>query len=262
MLKTKTNSRPLFRWTMGSVFWLGYETLLESIKLAKLHWGDEVDYIVVCNNIPNHLGNDLTLRGIDWIYADTTALPFPARGFGWKYYPPRLRPDGHELFIDNDLIFLKRSKYVDKFLSGDYTLYNEDIGRGFAEYESLIGKEMNWYKFGANGGLFGFPPRYDVKTKLLNVCGGWPHHLSEQGLTAYLTLSYPNRVGIPMPVVYNDNFGSRALGTYQELYPNSPFLDAHLMSQLEGYHFIGANRGPHPAWKLYKHPKPIPKILL
>jgi hypothetical protein len=127
-------SRALFRWTLGDVFWLGYEILLESIKMAKLHWGDEVDYIVVCNNISKQWQNDLTLRGIEWMHADPNALPFPARGYGWKYYPPRLRPDGHELFIDNDLIFLKRSKYVDKFLSGDYTLYNEDIGRGFAEF--------------------------------------------------------------------------------------------------------------------------------
>lgn len=253
--------RTLFRWTLGSVNYFGYETLLESVRLAKIYWGDEVDYIVVCNNIPIEWVHGLNEHGISWMYADEGSLPFPARGFGWKYYPPRLRPAGHELFIDNDLIFLKRSKHIEKFLSGDYTLYNEDIGRGFAEFEGLIKKEIGWYNLGANGGLFGFPPGYDVRSKLLSVCGSWSNHLTEQGLTAYLTLSYENSVGIPMPLVYNHNFRARELGTYQGRYSNEPYLDDYFMSSLDGFHFIGVNRGFHPAWDFYKKKK-LRKILL
>lgn len=255
-----TKKRPLFRWTLGKVYHLGYEIMLESIRLARLHWGEMVDYIVVCNNIPRNWEDDLSRRGINWVYADVRSLPFPARGFGWKYYPPRLRLDSHELFIDNDLIFLKRSGYIDEFLRSDSTLYNEDIGRGFAEFEGLIQREASWHKLGANGGLFGFPPGYDIRSKLLGICGGWRHYLSEQGLTAYLTLTYPQRIGIPMPLVYNHNFKDSRLGTYGGIYSNK--LDAYLMSSLDGIHFIGANRGYHPTWEFYKRHYPQGAIKL
>lgn len=99
-----------------------------------------------------------------------------------------------------------------------------------------------------------YDPDLDLKRDWqgLKVCGGWGRHLSEQGLTAYLLLRYSNRVGIPMPLVYNHNYDNYELGTYGGLYPHHVYLDKGIMGSLHGFHFIGANRGKHPAWEFYK----------
>jgi len=256
-----SRAKPLFRWTLGKVYGLGYDICIESVKRARRIWGDEVDYVVVCNNVAQHIMEHLRMNLGDILrFAEPNSLPFYPNSLAWKCYPPRLRLNSHELFIDNDLVLLKRSEYIEKFLSGDYVLYNEDIGRGFADFERLVRSVRPEYKIGLNSGLFGYPPGYDVHTEILKVCTGFRQHLSEQGLVAYLLLRYPNRVGIPMPFVFNDNCGNNYLRTYGGLYRNV-HLDNMFMSTLHGYHFIGANRGRHNAWAEFINPRKLTKLL-
>ena len=217
---------------------MGYEILIDSIESAQRYWKNEVDYVVIYNNLNVKWLSYLKskLKNTQIIKADESCLPFSPVGVAWKYYPPRIRINSHELFIDNDLILLKRSKYIDDFLNDDCTLYNEDYGRGFGNLEHLIKKEFPEYKTGINSGLFGFPPDYDISDCILKHANNWNSHFNEQGLTAYLVLKYKKSLKIPMPVIYNHNFNDYELATYGNKYHEFVYEDKNFLDGIDGFH--------------------------
>ena len=159
-------------------------------------------------------------------------------GVAWKLYPPRLDPLRHELFIDNDLILLRRIKEIDQFLAGDCTLLLGETSRTYGRFDKFVppGRCIN-------SGLFGVPPDFSIKNYVdLYVGSSWEHNaraehtknvtFDEQGLVAFALLSYPRSVIIPATSITN--------------------CEHHLVEG-DGLHFIGLNRRVfHRPYRLYK----------
>src|SRR5688572_12825908 len=101
--------KPLARWTVGKVTNTGMEILRESVRVFGRIY-PEFDRVVCYNNVERP-------AGFDGLYEQmATDLPYPLLGpdadpgeggspaSGWKLCPPRLRPEAHELWLDNDIV--------------------------------------------------------------------------------------------------------------------------------------------------------------
>ena len=129
------NSKPIIRWTIGHVYntKTGYEILDFSIKNMLNLYQDEFEYFVCYNKV-----NEPLLKSIVGKYKKVNLfkqnwddcpldidvpkiMRVPQRelfnGSLWKITPPRLSISTHEILLDNDVIFLKRPKLIEEFLS-------------------------------------------------------------------------------------------------------------------------------------------------
>jgi hypothetical protein len=246
--------KPLFRYTLGPVSNLGFEILKESINLLKKNYDCD---IVVCYN---QIKNKDILKEINEELIDqekyTNSLPYAPIKEIWKICPPRLSPNTHEIFLDNDLIITNKIPQIDEFLrEKEKTI----ILSGFTgERHKVNGKEVQKRYYGQydhfidqkyiiNGGLFGIPPNFDFEDKLKNLCiGNWQQdrelaHNDDQGIiTAALTI---NNEAIVIPedqiLIYDC-----AYAKYKEC---------------NGYHFLESNRNEnHTGWDFYKLNKKSP----
>jgi len=151
--------------------------------------------VIVCyNNIkPNQLA-ELEQMGLQLHKQDPASLPLPPEGVAWKLYPPRLAPNRHELFIDNDLVIVRKTKKIDMFLASDAVIYTRSLHAAFGCYTSKVPAS-----FRLNTGLFGIPPGYDFQGELLRRLDGkkkWESYFDEQGLVASALYAQPNRIEI------------------------------------------------------------------
>jgi hypothetical protein len=115
----------------------------------------------------------------------------------WKYCPPRLAPDRHEVIIDNDLLIYKRINKIDEFLTGDRVMMCQDSFKAQGKFTLLFGLRERF-----NAGLIGLPPHYDIASLMLRewIING--RHdpmgdLDEQGLITYI-LKNSNPLVIPL----------------------------------------------------------------
>lgn len=245
--------KPVARWTIGDVSETGFKILYESVK--KFHnIYPEFKKIICYNNINlnkiKHLESYAEFfqqKEIDSLIKLLPSNPnddHQADGCGWKLCPPRLSCDSHELFIDNDLVILKRIEEIDRWLKcNDKTIISEGHPRSrmFGIFDKHIPDNIR-----ACAGLFGLPPNFDfakeiIKLKKLTckpnfLIGGW----DEQGLTTAI-VTKSDFVLIPLSKVYiSEDWVDKPLG-------NVDYIDYH------GIHFVGANRKPwHRGWKFYK----------
>lgn len=234
--------RPLVRWTMGDVSEAGHEILRESVRCFAAIY-PEFDRII-CHN---HL-DELYLLGIDAELRNQTLADAPcvlaepidnyeeSTGCGWKLCPPRLRPDSHELWLDNDLVICKRIEEIDRWLAGNKAIITEGLGRRrmFGLYDEHISPELRLC-----AGLFGLPPHFDFAAAIrsrIDVMEGKPlGGYDEQGLTASVVTSM-DYIIVPLSQVHIAE-------------DHVPF-SSHLYA---GFHFAGANRKPwHRGWQSYK----------
>lgn len=231
----------LARWTIGPVSSIGKDILRESVSyFARLY--PEFDRIVCYNHI-----EPAELYGIDAdLHEQTSSIfslrppddnPEEASGCGWKLCPARLRPDEHELWLDNDLVICQRLPSIECWMTErSVAIISEGLQRKrmYGEFDQFVSSELH-----VCAGLFGLPPGFDFQEKILfymrfatKPLGGY----DEQGLTTAVITNSDEWILVPLSelCIAEDHV---------------PFPDM-LPSAV---HFVGANRKPwHRGWKSYK----------
>jgi hypothetical protein len=155
----------------------------------------------------------------------------------WKLCPTRLRPDSHELWIDNDVIIRDRIPEIDDWLSKNVPIIStthsqEMYGRFRPDVSNCC------------AGFFGLPPNFDFQTKLLEGCDGTPlDGFDEQGLVVSIVTKEKDWIPI-------HTWNLNQTGWFAKFTMECP-----------GYHFIRLNTGTNSAWESYKILSlPDPKI--
>ncbi len=136
----------------------------------------------------------------------------------WKVCPPRMRPDAHEVIVDNDLIILKKPPQIDAFLKSlDRTLILEEPVRYYGRYAHRIALEDH-----INSGLMGLPPGFDFGRQIRRVWEVEGSHRritqeDEQGLLMAVMSGQPNirlskhdvreMLAADPPIIRGDEFG-------------------------------------------------------
>jgi hypothetical protein len=223
--------KSLFRWTIGdNSSKEGIECLSHSISLIKKKYGDSCDYFV-CHSGNNV--NNLNLKGVNFIdqRSFTNSISIKPFGTSWKLYPPRIRIDSHEIFLDNDLIVYGSLPIIDSFFKSDDVFFcTEGLKRRYGKYDSLIASHQK-----LNTGLFGLPPNFDFGQKIESkLSGNWEGHFDEQGLVASILLEYNVKV-IPI----------------SDIYIACKDAAEHLSFGRAGIHFVGLNSGNSFYWNEY-----------
>jgi hypothetical protein len=99
------------------------------------------------------------------------------QGVAWKLRPPRLSPNCHEMFIDNDLIITERLPEIDQWLNANNTLGLEAEARHYGSFSNKVPKHYR-----INSGLFGLPPGFDM-AHYLTLWGKWENNCPNQSVT-------------------------------------------------------------------------------
>lgn len=251
--KNKKNKRPLFRWTVGpSPF--GNKILFESCRTFSILYGDIADGVAVFNSCFKKdalikFQDELGKYGVDCVEADFDSLPLKPKNTGWKFYPPRLRMQSHEIFIDSDLVMLARGWHINSFLSSNKSFANKGIGKSFGSQA----KDINQSFPSINAGIFGFQPGYDIEDVLIKSVDSWDYWFEEQGLTAKLVSMTEHQI-IPDPVIYNyHNSNCNILTTYFSKYPIEIYKIKEFTDSMEGFHFVTSKQtDENPAWIYYE----------
>jgi hypothetical protein len=190
------------RWTIGDVSTRGFETLALSIAGANKVFGDDAEYVVCVNTISVEAARQRVGRAadlVDWL--DCSALrpawlrnhvgAGMAGGVAWKFSPPRLFPDRHVLSLDNDVILWRMPDSVRLWLQdGNTLLIAEDVACCYGAFVKQCPVEPR------NSGIVGFPPGWEVETKLRELLHGvrLMAEGDEQGLQTAMITSVPHRV--------------------------------------------------------------------
>lgn len=219
--------KPLVRWTVGPVPQRGIDLLCLSINKWRSVYNDDFDMVVCYNGIDSHQISQIPIETIDQNdYTDSIKYkPFDTT---WKLYPPRLRMDSHEIFIDNDLVVYDRSPTIDKFLhSSSMSIITSAHRRFYGAYNQLVSPDLT-----VNSGLFGLPPNFDLGRSINRFIAvyprlGWLEHCDDEGVLACI-LSKNNLCVIPMEEIHVCN-------------PSVDFSPYSLGSC--GTHFAGSNQG-------------------
>jgi hypothetical protein len=231
--------KPLFRWTVGKLKDIGMDMLRCSVASFRRLY-PEFDFIVCFNLLTDD--QKCQLAGLEIEPFNQNSLidyfpNYPPACGSWKFYPPRLRPDAHEIFLDNDIILLDRLDEIDQFLaSSNKTIVSESRNRRlYGKYDGRVPDGVL-----VNSGLFGVPPHYPLEDRLRWFMGkdatpGWSGFFDEQGLVAAL-LTQQDHVTVPL----------------KHLQIITP--DMNVRFDCQGLHFCGANSaGSHRAWGQFKH---------
>jgi len=254
--KNKSNLKPLFRWTVGKNSQYNV-ILLESIKTFHLLYGDLADGVLVFNtDFPeknfNCFVNFCQKYNIDCLYADENSLSIKPCNSAWKFYPPRLRIQSHEVFLDSDFVLLKKGECLLDFFQDNYAFGNTTRLIKFGDYFDELKKHKSLRGMGINGGIFGFPPNYDIKNYIEKNNKGWKNTLNQQGLTAYLVLNHKHKI-IPPPTFYNFyNCNCSIITSFKCKFPKHIYKNKDYTDKMEGFHFCnGMVNQINPAWRYY-----------
>jgi hypothetical protein len=180
------------RWTIGDVSERGFDALALSIRGMTALLGDRADYVVCVNTVPidtarRRLGAQAD--AVRFVQADALAPAFLverfddafAEGVGWKFAPPRIFPDRHELALDNDCILWALPDAIARWLaSDDGFLLAEDVVPAFGRFAAHCPTPPR------NTGIRGLPPGFDLARALVATLDRVDERLSseldEQGL--------------------------------------------------------------------------------
>lgn len=255
-------SKPLFRWTLGDCLQQGLDILAESIRRTTQSLGiDRFDWMI-CHNglrpeayefVKRAIGDRPILmflqRWEDCPIVDNTQTPrrkdgsfewngARCGGTMWKVCPPRLRPDAHEIIMDNDVILLRGLPEIDRFLECENkALILEEPIRFYGRIDPYFEPGEPYL----NSGLMGMPPYYDFGKAIteqweITGCLSNISQADEQGLLMLTLSQLPSiRIGKKTVVeVLNRDFKTKLNG-----------MEA-------GIHFTQANRIPnHFQWAKY-----------
>lgn len=279
--------KPIIRWTIGNIVSnSGYEILQSSIKSILNLYSDKFDYFVCYNDVDKNKiqsiknkFNNVTFIKQKWQDCPIT-LSIPNKidnvtnqklnGSFWKICPPRLRLNTHELILDNDLIFLKKPKIIEEFLSSNKNLIIKDSNIYLGSYTKLFVNEKQGY----NSGVIGLSPGYDFSKDIIENFKliSYKDELDygeEQGLLTYclfktnpLIGSAEDFVGIHPRIVFLNSLSKKfsnqiALEKIKDtnkdrfIRLNKNILKK-IFSQAEVVHFLRSNKENHFPWSFYK----------
>lgn len=223
-------AKPLFRWNVGPCHSQGFEILTTCIhNVQRLY---DADLVICYNQLEEENLDRITAIGVPLMRAVPESLRIgPKVGYHvhWKLYPPRVRPQTHELCLDNDILITKRVPQIDLFLKSDYPLLYQGLHGLYGQYADLMPKGIRF-----NSGIYGLPPNFDFASRIDRHLVDWQDYFDEQGLVAH-TLSENEHVVVPLttiPIIEKD-------------WPIERFSQN---VDCSGFHFVGANRGDHPQW--------------
>lgn len=225
--------KPLLRWTIGPVHPCGFDVLEQSVKAMKSLY--DFDMVICYNQLDDKQLE--RLRGFDVELVDQSGFLSslfcqPRAGYSveWKLYPPRLRFQAHELFIDNDIVLHRKPPEISRWLGGNVGLLYQGLHGLHGSYAGLVPPG-----FRINSGIFGLPPHFDFEKKLMGVAKQWTGYFDEQGLVASTLLQHPF-ITIPLTVL-------------PIVEPDWP-MDLHYHNEdCCGFHFVHANRQEHPSFR-------------
>jgi hypothetical protein len=225
--------KPLVRWTAGAIRGEGVAALWESVRKFTRFYGDRFDYVICHNNLNPEAHAAVHALGLPTHPQDGHCLPFRAEGVAWKLYPPRLRPDAHEILIDSDLVVTHPLPDIEWFLrEDDLCVVTEGLFRSYGTYAHMVPEDKK-----INTGLVGWPPGFDLEAAVRqhmasNPNGRWADKFDEQGMLAAIITNRHHQV-IPMSRVGVCHDGSLPAATH-------------------GYHFVELNSGRTEAWYKYR----------
>ena len=233
-------TKTLVRWHIGDPPRIGWRILEESIRQIQNLY-PEFD-CMVCKNGPERnefFEAAFSNKSLQLVRQDSKH----ANGFfnfsaeDWKLCPPRMRVGAHEIIIDNDVVITERLPSLENFLSSNQPLCleasaaNQWIRKSYGQFNEKIPDGVK-----INSGLYGFPPGFDFRQKLLDLWGGmekdWSSRYDEKGSVAAV-IGCEDHILIPITEVL-------PLGQGAE-FRKGP-----------AYHFLNANRGKSKAWEGYQ----------
>lgn len=223
--------KPLLRWTIGPVNPLGFEILGHSVRRFQSFQND-FD-LLICHNQLDASQLEILKRLDIQLYCQdeyVSKLIFPPEGCGWKLYPPRLRPDAHEVIMDNDLVLFD-DICLKKFVGEDCLLITEANGRRLGNFDSSVPAGVK-----INSGLIGLPPGFDFEKEILEMQAAsgrqrFEGFFDEQGLVAAVVSKY-----------------RYTLISLDEIWVCSDQLRLTPV----GIHFVRANQGYADPWNEYR----------
>ena len=233
--------KPLIRWTIGSYELdpIGLECLKTSVICFKKIYNN-IDTIITYNCFPKHFldklkqVSEITETPIyEQRLSENKLIIPPKQNHGsWKLCPARLRPQSHEIFIDNDLVIFRKNNRINKFLENTkYAIITADIDRFYGSLEFDLPMNLK-----CCNGFFGLPPYYDLDAAInqsLNTLSykKWEAYHDEQSMVIHAMHRdfQSNMLQIPI-----EEISVCALNTFK--------------AATHGHHFVGLNRGRINAW--------------
>jgi len=242
--------RPLIRWTVGNIkSRLGWEVFSESVRLIPKVY-PEFDFVICHNNLSVEEEERLKCYGVSLYRQNRSEIGFPvcweegrsvlgkSDVFVWKLVPPRLRPQSHELWVDNDIIIRDRIPEIDEWLTSDTGLISLGFYPNYGIFEDRIPPD-----FKSCAGLFGLPPNFDFADKILKYCGDQVlQGYDEQGLVTLIVSEMDGFVGV-------------SIDHMRSLAPERTLWDYPLGMRdwPIGMHFHHTNHASrHNPWSIYK----------
>ena len=225
-------SKPLVRWTISGVCSRqGFICLKCSVRFFRNIY-KELDYVVCHNNLDAEQLKFVQSLGVPLVDQSlyVHSLPIPPDYCAWKFYPPRLKPGSHEIYMDNDILWHKKSPSVDVFLQSNKLLCSEA-----ATPISLYGQYPNMLGRSINAGMIGVPPNFDLASAISNkIQGPWSTHFDDQGMFAWI-VSENAHIYIPLLELWICGWQT-----------DDDFTDKHC-----GWHFVALNKGYVVKWNAY-----------
>jgi hypothetical protein len=281
------NIKPIIRWTIGNALTnSSYEILSNSIKNIIKLYKNEFEYFVCYNDVNVEETNKIKkkFKKVNFLEQKWDDCPLALEkpdetnaltnqklnGSFWKICPPRLNKNTHEIILDNDLIFIKKPRIIQKFLlEKNKNLIIEDsntnIEQTLGSYAGLLTNKKQGY----NSGIIGLSPNYDFKKEIIkNFQANNKKKLDyaeEQGLLMYTLLQTSPLIGSSKDFVglhpehINKNCISRE--NIEILKLNNSKINLNeinykllemIIKQASSFHFLKANRHDHKIWKIFK----------
>ena len=234
---------------MGSVSEAGWECLSESARVTPRVY-PEFDYVICYNSLDEKQLRRLRSFGIPLHEQKSEDIGVPheftkettqkVQNHAWKLCPLRLRPEAHEVWIDNDIIIWDRIEEIDEFLLSDKPIVSQTWSR------ELYGSFDEDVPDGCSicAGFFGLPPNYPFEEKIKEMIffKGPLSGYDEQGMIASM--------------ITNNDKGWIGIAPYRL---NQLGWWAYYKQMPQGGHFIRLNTGTNSGWETYKmltHPSP------
>jgi hypothetical protein len=223
-------NNPIIRWTLGPVTKQGRNCLKYSIESFVDCYGENFDFYV-CYNKVEKPKIDLKIN-INYFEQKRPIIQGPTTI--WKFTPPRIDKTKKELYIDNDIVFIKKNKNICNFFNNDKFLIARDNVKYYGRYDFFFDDDEKF-----NAGMIGLPSNFDLEGEILRV---WKLHGSlpeiesseEQALIAYILREQNNFI-----LLNNIDFVIlNGYGDTSNIFGND-WLAHHT------YHFVELNRKYH-----------------